>query len=82
MAAAMTDNEVLDAPDFRLPGESSPSDGEAPATLKMEEVEEWNIRRALKRASNNFGRAAELLGIHRDTLRSKIRKFDIVCEEG
>ena len=45
--------------------------------LKLEEVEAWAIRRALKRTGGEKKAAAELLGIHRETLLAKIRKYGI-----
>ncbi len=39
------------------------------------ELEKHFIRRALKRSQGNVGRAATLLGIHRNTLARKIATY-------
>ena len=60
--------------------------GEAPAPrsaahpadgpfLSLREVEERHIRRALALTNGNLGHTAEILGIHRNTLRQKLRKL-------
>ena len=43
----------------------------------LEEMEKVQIYDALKKNNWNQTKAAELLGIHRNTLREKIKKFDI-----
>jgi len=45
--------------------------------LSLEEVEKELIGKALKMANGNQSRAAELLGISRDTLRYRIQKFGL-----
>ncbi|HEX5724544.1 MAG TPA: helix-turn-helix domain-containing protein, partial [Longimicrobiaceae bacterium] len=42
--------------------------------LTLREVEDRHIRRALSLAGGNLGHTAELLGIHRNTLREKLRR--------
>lgn len=46
-------------------------------TLKLAELEKLAIREALVKCNGNQSRAAALLGIHRDTLRKKIREYKI-----
>ena len=48
-----------------------------PGGLKLVDVERELIRQALERAEGNRMRAAELLGMTRDTLRYRIEKFDL-----
>ncbi len=48
-----------------------------PTGLSLEEVEKELIRKALSMAHGNQTRAAELLGISRDTLRYRLQKFGL-----
>jgi two-component system response regulator AtoC len=43
----------------------------------LEEVEKDHIKQVLTNVSNNFGRACEILGISRPTLRRKMREYDL-----
>ncbi|MBP7146795.1 MAG: sigma-54-dependent Fis family transcriptional regulator [Acidobacteria bacterium] len=52
---------------FQLPAEG----------LVLEQVEESLVRQALERARGNRTRAARLLGISRDALRYKLKKFEL-----
>ena len=45
--------------------------------LSLEDVEKELIRKALSMAHGNQTRAAELLGISRDTLRYRLQKFGL-----
>jgi len=80
-AVVLAAADVIDAGD--LPPEvraSGPSvDGAFQVnTVKLAEVEEIVIRRVLARTGWNIKRSAQLLGITRATLYSKIRKFGLV----
>lgn len=46
-------------------------------SLRLEEMERVAIKEALIKCNGNHSRAAELLGIHRDTLRNKIKKLGL-----
>ncbi|MEO0005592.1 MAG: sigma 54-interacting transcriptional regulator, partial [candidate division WOR-3 bacterium] len=46
-------------------------------TLRLNEIEKAAIKEALMRSGNNKSQAAVLLGIHRDTLRKKMREYRI-----
>jgi DNA-binding NtrC family response regulator len=75
-AVAMGDGDTIDARDLHLPAESLlTSDG--PSVLNLEEMEARTIREALRQTGANISQAAELLGIHRDTLAAKMKKYDI-----
>ena len=50
---------------------------EAPFEVSLEEAEKNLVRKALERAGGNQTRAAVLLGITRDTLRYKMKKFNL-----
>jgi DNA-binding NtrC family response regulator len=45
--------------------------------FSLEEAEKSLLRRALEKAGGNQTRAAVMLGITRDTLRYKMKKFDL-----
>ena len=47
--------------------------------FSLEEAERCAIVQALERSSGNITEAAELLGIARNTLYNKIRKYNIDC---
>lgn len=53
---------------------------EEPADLRLESLERRAIRRALEQTRWNQVQAAELLGIHRNTLRKKIADYEIEPE--
>jgi DNA-binding NtrC family response regulator len=45
--------------------------------LNLEELEAWAIRLALDSTHGNVSAAADILGIHRDTLANKVKKYQI-----
>jgi two-component system response regulator RegA len=53
-----------------------PAYGTEGVLLPLREVEHLHIRRALALARGNLGATAELLGIHRNTLRQKLRRLN------
>jgi DNA-binding NtrC family response regulator len=59
--------EPYEPPQFQLP-----RDG-----VKLDEVERQLLLQALERARGNQARAGELLGINRDQVRYRLRKFGI-----
>ena len=48
-----------------------------PVSLSLKDVEKDHILRVLKEANWNLNKAAEILGIHRNTLRLKMREYGI-----
>jgi DNA-binding NtrC family response regulator len=81
MAVAMAeDGATIHAGDLRLSGEDDLAD--PVQTLNLEELEAVTIRRALSRTGGNNTKAAQLLGINRDTLINKIKKYGIEREGG
>jgi len=48
--------------------------------VSLDEMEKLAIRQALEQAGNNQVRAAKLLGISRDTLRYRMKKYDLLEE--
>jgi Nif-specific regulatory protein len=71
----MSESDVIDSGDLLLP--SGPAVADLPPSLNLEEVESWAIRKALHQTGNNNVQAARLLGIARDTLASKRKKYKI-----
>lgn len=72
-AVIMSDCDTLDVGAFHL------AEGEAAANempLKLEELERWAITEALKRVSGNKTAAADLVGITRETLAAKLKKYE------
>jgi Nif-specific regulatory protein len=78
-AVAMSDSGVIQPSDLRLAGEGLLVEPDRPS-LNLEELEAWAIRQALQQTRGNNTQAARLLGIHRDTLLSKIKKYGIERE--
>jgi DNA-binding NtrC family response regulator len=83
-AVLMTDGPVI-APDalpdsVRLPGGAGlPLAGRDDLQVRasLEEVEAAHIRRVLRATGGNLGQAATVLGVHRNTLRRKLRQYGI-----
>jgi DNA-binding NtrC family response regulator/pSer/pThr/pTyr-binding forkhead associated (FHA) protein len=78
-AVATTDGPVISVRHLdRLLVDEAPSAGpEQLPTLNLDELEARAIRQALAQTGGNNTQAARLLGIHRDTLISKMKKFGI-----
>jgi DNA-binding NtrC family response regulator len=78
IAIATCDGDVIDVHDLRL---EAAADGLAPAngppSLDLAELEAWAIRKAMRQTKNNVTQAASILGIHRETLATKLRKYGI-----
>jgi two-component system response regulator HydG len=53
----------------------APRHGADGALLPLRELEDRHIRRALALSGGNLGATADLLGIHRNTLRQKLRRL-------
>jgi transcriptional regulator with PAS, ATPase and Fis domain len=51
--------------------------GDSTSDFSLEEAEKSLLRKALEKAGGNQTRAAVMLGITRDTLRYKMKKFDL-----
>jgi transcriptional regulator of acetoin/glycerol metabolism len=72
----MCEGNVIEVSDLKL---SAPSfeTGKEKLSLNLEELEAWAIGEALKEMRGNLSRAAKTLGIHRDTLSMKMKKYGI-----
>jgi DNA-binding NtrC family response regulator len=76
VVAMAGDHAVIQPADLHLDPESNTPSGR-PASLKLTELEDWAIREALTQTGGNNTQAARLLGIHRDTLIAKLKKYGI-----
>ena len=50
---------------------------EIPSTLLLKDLEKSHILKVLEITGGNLSQAAELLGIHRNTLRLKMKEYGI-----
>jgi Nif-specific regulatory protein len=73
-AVALADKQVLDLQDLPLPHVAATGE---PPSLKLDDLEAWGIKQALRRTGGNVTQAAKTLGIARDTLNAKIKKYEI-----
>ncbi len=75
--------EPMTTPVAPLP-EPAPDVAPAPpsAIVPLEELERDMVQRAMRAANDNQTRAAELLGVTRDQLRYRLKKFDLRGELG
>jgi DNA-binding NtrC family response regulator len=76
-AAVLSTGTMLSPPDFAFLRTETPPTAR-PRTLS--EVESEHIRDVLRTTRGNRSEAAEILGIHRDTLYRKIRRYGITAE--
>jgi DNA-binding NtrC family response regulator len=79
-AVVMAETDPLDASALPLP--ESGTSGESPVLpLNLEALERWAIPEALKRTGGNKTQAAELLGITRETLANKLKRYGLAGKE-
>jgi two-component system response regulator HydG len=77
-AVALGDKNTIDAADLMLPTNSSSTE---PPSLNLETLEMWAIRKAIRQTRGNLTQAAHCLGVVRDTLANKMKKYGITREE-
>jgi transcriptional regulator with PAS, ATPase and Fis domain len=76
--AMVEDGDVIHAGDLHLLADPLAGPREdCPASLNLEELEQWAIRHALAETGGNNTKAARVLGIHRETLGLKLKKYNI-----
>jgi DNA-binding NtrC family response regulator len=73
-AIVMSDCESLDVGAFHLP-EGEAGGGGMP--LNLDALEQWAITEALKRSGGNKSAAADMVGISRETLANKLKKYGL-----
>jgi Nif-specific regulatory protein len=71
----------IDAGDLRLL-EGPALTGDGPASLRLKDVEKWAIIKALQLHKGRRASAANELGIHRETLGTKMREYGIEWGKG
>jgi len=84
-AVLLANDVVLRSGELRLGAGSPHASGRAgtevaggyPPTLSLEQVEADHIRRVLGSVGGHMGRAAEVLGIHRNTLTRKVQDYGL-----
>jgi DNA-binding NtrC family response regulator len=59
------------------PVESSAVGTGYPPTMSLEQVEAAHIRNVLEHTAGRMGEAAEILGVHRNTITAKVREYGI-----
>src|SRR5207245_6402018 len=74
-AVMLTDGTEIGADDLWLHG-ATVSDNQ-PVSLKLEDVEAWAIREALKQTKGNISAASRTLGLSREALSQKIKQYGI-----
>jgi DNA-binding NtrC family response regulator len=77
-AMLMRDGDLIEAAHIRPASAPGVTDDAPLPTLS--ELEKGAIRKALHRTGGNVSRAAQMLGISRDTLRYRMEKFDMQRE--
>jgi Nif-specific regulatory protein len=73
-AVMLTDGDEIGADDLWLQGATA---ADQPVSLKLDDVEAWAIREALKQTRGNVSAASRTLGISRECLSQKIKKYGI-----
>ena len=73
-AVMLTDSVEIDAEDLRLQGSMQL---DQPVSLRLEDLEIWAVREALKRTKGSVSGSARLLGLSREGLAKMMRRYDI-----
>lgn len=67
---------MIEETDIEVPRERREGP-DLPGVMSLEELEAWGIERALESTDWNQTQAAAVLGIHRETLMTKMRKYGL-----
>jgi DNA-binding NtrC family response regulator len=84
-AVLLANGSTIRSTDLRIgavaPRASAPAGAEPhggyPTTLSLAQVESDHLRRVLESVGGRIARAANILGIHRNTLAHKVREYGI-----
>ncbi len=79
-AVAMSESDTIDVDAVKRMLSPTPIT-EAPPSLNWEDLERWAVERALKQTGGNISQAAIVLGMSRDTLHAKVKKYGITRDE-
>ncbi|MGN0310565.1 MAG: response regulator [Bacteroides sp.] len=76
-ASADTHTPLSPSPHSSAPPHPSMSDMPSPKAVTLEEMEEQMVRQAISKSQGNLSAAAQQLGISRQTLYNKMKKYGI-----
>jgi len=80
-ASVLCRREAIDVDDLprlvRDERQTSGKDAEPPPSSTLRDLEAQHIRQVLEQTGRNFKQAAQILGIHRNTLRLKIKEYGL-----
>jgi transcriptional regulator with PAS, ATPase and Fis domain len=85
-AVLLAKGELIEPPDLPFDNGSAPSTvspamaWDVPPNMTLEDIEKFVIERTLQRTGGNKQKAANMLGIYRPRLYSKIKKYKIGLE--
>ena len=82
-AVVLSRGESLDVVDFPQIAQAGIAHGDAgyPELITLRDVERRHIENVLKSQDHNLQKTAEMLGIHRNTLRQKLKEYGIERSE-
>ena len=80
--AVMVDGDVIDADAVRRALPSPEPALDMPPSLNWDELERWAVMKALKQTGDNVSKAAGVLGMSRDTLYGKLKKWGVPRGDG
>jgi two-component system response regulator AtoC len=76
-AVVLSHGEAIDTEDLSSLSFSGTREEVLSTNLSLKELEKNHILKVLEKTNWNLGQASEILGIHRNTLRLKMREYDI-----
>jgi two-component system, NtrC family, response regulator HydG len=75
--AVMSEDDAIDVDAVRRALPRGELSLDVPPSLNWDDLERWAVERALKQTSGNVSQAASVLGMSRDTLYGKLKKWGI-----
>ena len=77
---AMSDTDTVDVEFMKRMLSPAPAI-DAPPSLNWDDIERWAVEKAIKQTNGNISQAANVIGLSRDTLHAKIKKYGINRDE-